>query len=142
MVKKKKRFLALSVRQPWANLIMSGFKDIEIRSWKTTHRGLLLIHAGVNRDRPALSRFKGESDPTGVLLGSVSLVNIFRFTPGNWESLKERTLEEGELPQDQIYYGWVMAHARLLPRPIPFKGIQKLFAVEPKIELLLSLPNF
>src|SRR5947208_17008415 len=33
------------VRQPWAWLIVNGFKDIENRSWKTKHRGPLLIQA-------------------------------------------------------------------------------------------------
>ena len=34
---------AISVRQPWANLIASGKKSIETRRWSTNHRGLLLI---------------------------------------------------------------------------------------------------
>lgn len=36
---------ALSVRQPWASLIASGQKTIEVRSWPTSHRGKLLICA-------------------------------------------------------------------------------------------------
>ncbi|MBV8357602.1 MAG: ASCH domain-containing protein [Deltaproteobacteria bacterium] len=40
----------LSVRQPWTSLIVAGIKSTENRSWKTNHRGRLLIHAG-RRDR-------------------------------------------------------------------------------------------
>ena len=36
---------ALSVKQPWAELIVAGVKDVENRSWATDHRGPLLIHA-------------------------------------------------------------------------------------------------
>lgn len=36
---------ALSVRQPWAWLIVNGYKDIENRSWNTKFRGPVLIHA-------------------------------------------------------------------------------------------------
>ncbi|MBK6616410.1 ASCH domain-containing protein [Ottowia sp.] len=36
---------ALSVRQPWAWLIVQGLKDIENRTWKTNVRGRVLIHA-------------------------------------------------------------------------------------------------
>lgn len=36
---------ALSIRQPWAWLIVNGFKDIENRSWDTKYRGAVLIHA-------------------------------------------------------------------------------------------------
>jgi len=37
--------IALSIRQPWAWLIVHGFKDIENREWHTLFRGRLLIHA-------------------------------------------------------------------------------------------------
>jgi hypothetical protein len=36
---------ALSIRQPWAWLIIHGGKDIENRSWHTKHRGRFLVHA-------------------------------------------------------------------------------------------------
>ena len=35
----------ISIRQPFASLICCGIKTIENRSWKTTYRGKLLIHA-------------------------------------------------------------------------------------------------
>ena len=37
--------LCLSVRQPWAWLIVNGYKDIENRTWSTKVRGRILIHA-------------------------------------------------------------------------------------------------
>lgn len=36
---------ALSIRQPWAWLIVSGYKTLENRGWTTTYKGPLLIHA-------------------------------------------------------------------------------------------------
>jgi len=35
----------LSVQQPWATLLCAGIKDVENRSWDTTFRGTVLIHA-------------------------------------------------------------------------------------------------
>lgn len=47
-----KRF-ALSLKQPWAALVIAGLKSIEIRRWRTTYRGPLLIHAArEDDDRP------------------------------------------------------------------------------------------
>jgi hypothetical protein len=37
--------LCLSVRQPWAWLIVNGYKDVENRTWPTKVRGRILIHA-------------------------------------------------------------------------------------------------
>ena len=36
------------IRQPWAWLIVNGYKDIENRSWHTRYRGKLLIQASAN----------------------------------------------------------------------------------------------
>lgn len=37
--------LALSIRQPWAHLIIHAGKNIENREWRTRVRGRVLIHA-------------------------------------------------------------------------------------------------
>lgn len=37
---------ALTIKQPYASLIVDGIKDIENRTWKTNYRGRILIHAG------------------------------------------------------------------------------------------------
>lgn len=48
---------ALSIRQPWAGLIVAGRKRIEIRTWPANLRGPLLIHASKTRDeRPEAER--------------------------------------------------------------------------------------
>src|SRR4051795_6744327 len=41
---------ALSLKQPWAWLVVNGYKDIENRSWRTNHRGPLLVHASRSLD--------------------------------------------------------------------------------------------
>ncbi len=37
--------VAISIRQPWAALLVAGVKSIEVRTWKTRRRGRVLIHA-------------------------------------------------------------------------------------------------
>ena len=39
----------LSIRQPWASLIVKGFKDVENRSWRTPIRGEIAIHASASK---------------------------------------------------------------------------------------------
>jgi hypothetical protein len=44
---------ALSLKQPWAALLVYGRKSIEVRRWPTARRGHILIHAArVSDDRP------------------------------------------------------------------------------------------
>src|SRR5690242_9023233 len=40
----------ISIRQPWAALIVHGFKDVENRTWPTRYRGAVLIHASLRPD--------------------------------------------------------------------------------------------
>jgi hypothetical protein len=39
----------LSIRQPWAWLIVNGHKDVENRSWHTDFRGRVYVQAGVKQ---------------------------------------------------------------------------------------------
>lgn len=43
--------IALSIRQPWAYLIIHAAKDVENRDWPTRYRGRVLIHAGKTMTR-------------------------------------------------------------------------------------------
>lgn len=44
------RVVALSVKQPWAALLVAGIKAVEIRTWPTKRRGRVLIHASKAAD--------------------------------------------------------------------------------------------
>lgn len=39
----------ITVKQPWASLIVEGIKDIENRTWKTNFRGRVLVHAAAKQ---------------------------------------------------------------------------------------------
>lgn len=67
---------ALSVKQPWAALLVHGLKTIEVRGWPTARRGPILIHAArVPDERPeaseAQSRMSSEGLETAQLLGGI-----------------------------------------------------------------------
>ena len=90
---------ALSIRQPWAWLIIHGGKDIENRTWRTSFRGRVLIHAAkgmthqelvdaydfVHAFDPRLARRmeNGQLDRGGVI-GEVEIVDCIHDTSGRW----------------------------------------------------------
>lgn len=43
---------ALTLHQPWASLVAIGVKTIETRSWPTSYRGPLAIHAAARSPKP------------------------------------------------------------------------------------------
>jgi hypothetical protein len=117
---------ALSVRQPWATLIISGQKTIENRRWTTPYRGPLLIHASQQVDTGSLVIYaeklpsvdldgKGSQPliPTRGIIGMVMLVDV---------------VTESDDPWFEGPYGWVLAD----PTPLPFvemRGALGLFEV-------------
>src|SRR6267378_3713180 len=48
----------ISIRQPWASLIVSGVKDVENRTWSTRYRGPVLIHASRTADKISDDEFQ------------------------------------------------------------------------------------
>lgn len=79
---------ALSVKQPWAELIASGRKRIELRTWSTTYRGPLLICASGQAARsPSAEPWLALHDalPLGV---AVCIVNLFDIlSPGGFAAV-------------------------------------------------------
>ena len=72
---------ALSIRQPWAWLIVNGHKDIENRSWSTKYRGPLLIHASAKKPEVTLladieQHYEVDLPKTFDLGGIVGLANV------------------------------------------------------------------
>ena len=73
----------LSIRQPWAWLIVSGQKDVENRSWKTNFRGRILVHAPAKTD--SMDGFEdSEATVTGAIIGSVEIIACVQDSPSNW----------------------------------------------------------
>jgi hypothetical protein len=92
---------ALSIRQPWAWLILNAGKDIENRDWRPRNpalrfRGTCLIHTGValqptsDELRAWVSQISGvalpRSDelPRGGFVGQVDIIDVVGASPSPW----------------------------------------------------------
>jgi hypothetical protein len=83
---------AISIKQPWASLIVEGIKTVENRAMVWKHRGPLAIHAGKTYDDqwpiwildhfPDAMRIIDESKKlTGGIIGSVNMVDCVMRHP-------------------------------------------------------------
>lgn len=87
---------ALSIRQPYAWLIIHGGKDIENRSWATKFRGRFLVHAAQGMTRAEYNVASWVAGPLGVrlpafedlqrggIVGSVELVDSVDTSDSPW----------------------------------------------------------
>jgi hypothetical protein len=87
---------ALSVRQPWAWLIVQGFKEVENRTWQTSLRGAVLIHAGMQIDREGYEEMREhfpdiplpplEELDRGGIVGQCEIIDCVHQSNSKWFS--------------------------------------------------------
>ena len=121
---------AISLRQPWADLVVSGRKTLELRTWRTSHRGPLAIHASKNVNLEACTKF--QIDPrrlvTGALIGTAELVDIIAVDGVVFDARKNEHLAEGFFQPP--LQGWVLANPHRMDVPLPYSGHMSLFTVD------------
>lgn len=133
----------LSVHQPWAWLIERGVKRVENRSWWTSYRGPLAIHASQTRERmsDATERLIRERWPDsagifpgfrtreivyGAVLCTVVLVDCVKAGPST-------PAPAGQEPWcDRVpgTFWWVLERVTRLDTPLFVRGMQGLFEVD------------
>lgn len=119
---------SISIRQPWAWLILHGGKDIENRDWPTQVRGTVLVHAskGMTRDEyeDAKDTYEYASGCSvrmpafvelerGGIVGQVDIVGCATKSTSPWFFGK---------------FGFILANAKPLPFR-PYKGMLGFFEV-------------
>ncbi|MBC8446429.1 MAG: ASCH domain-containing protein [Chloroflexi bacterium] len=124
---------ALSIRQPWAELILQGRKTIELRTWQTHYRGRIAIHASQTVQEEACVAYG--LDPArvvrGALIGTVELVDILPLDEAAWEALRDQHLSLREFPGP--IFGWRLEAPQRLSQPIPMRGRMSLFNVPDEV---------
>lgn len=111
---------AISIKQPWASLIVHGIKDIENRTWKCPKQYIgqrVLIHASKKdagwKDLPLNFRqievarehgFSFDELPKGAIIGSVVITDCVQNHPSVWA--------------EKDCWNWVLKDAVLFEKPI------------------------
>ncbi len=131
---------ALTISQPYASLIADGHKWVENRTWDTSYRGPLAIHAGKGSRYLTAGELRGF--PTGVVVATCHLLACFsvvRLREALWDIDKSRSFLKStgcdlDLLSDVIEHGytegpyaWVLTHVQKLPEPVAATGKQGLW---------------
>lgn len=131
---------ALSFTQPWATLVALGAKRIETRSWTTSYRGLLAIHAAKRFPAEAVELcwqepFRSALEaggyyahsassnnpfqlPLGAVVAVVTLIEVRRIGIDDVPAEPERTF--GNYIPGR--YAWFFQHVHRLPEPVAARG--------------------
>jgi hypothetical protein len=154
----------LTLRQPWASLFVSGCKQIETRSWQTSYRGPLAIHASAKMTIDemhlcltlpfaealgALGFHTPGGLPRAAILGTVTLVDCLPMVAGRAtgdapefafndpRALTDRERAFGHYAAGR--FAWITSlHRLILDKPIPAKGRLGLWELPAEIAARLA----
>jgi len=127
---------ALSLKQPWAALLASGRKTIEVRNWPTVRRGRILIHAArVSDERPegwklVPADLRSLAQRTGGILAVADLVDCVAYGSRDaFAADQDKHLNDPEWFKGRVHYGFTFANATVLPFR-PYSGWMRFFPVD------------
>lgn len=129
----------ITIQQPWALLIALGVKDIENRTWKTSHRGRVYLHTAARyasghrnmtqlldtnqwleiEKRGLQASLCGDSFPLSSIIGYVDIVDCVINHPSVWAEKSDVFIRShvGIISKPPIY-NWVLANPVLFDKPI------------------------
>ena len=115
---------AITLREPWASLVVNGYKKYEFRSWKTSYRGKILIHAAKLCDKNNIDRFKSYNLNYGTseIIGEAEIIDCIKVD----DELREKLLKI----DNNVYsksgfdetYAFVLTNCKKYDKYIPCRG--------------------
>ncbi len=115
---------ALSIRQPWAWLVVNGHKDVENRTWPTRFRGRVYVHAGKTKEHDDFPEIRSLLEQTdivlpdrfslGAIVGEVDIVGCLTGSRSKWFFGP---------------YGFLLRDPVAYAEPIPCRGMLGFFNV-------------
>jgi len=136
---------AITIWQPWASLLVSGEKKHETRSWATSYRGPIAIHAAKRPLRRTIdamaagnlwetlalfeSLFSGPDElvqlSTGAIVGKALLVRCNLIDEAFVAKLTPMEIALGDFTLGR--YAWEFHGMVPVDSPVPAKGMQGLW---------------
>ena len=133
---------AITLHQPWATLIVDGHKRYETRSWRTSYRGPVCIHAGRQTDQYFADWLIAKGDPAGrdleelptsAIIGIAHIVDVLstnRFLPSAQEA------QYGDYSSDR--WAWKLDGIFRLVHPVECSGKLGLWTVPSEAEISIA----
>lgn len=147
---------AITLYQPWASLVAVGAKKFETRSWSTSYRGPIAIHASKKHPYHSIGGIIGETTdamlvalggldlrelPLGVIVATAELVGCWHtygraeiICCGNLKGSRPGRINDFVSNDDLIFgdfsrgrFAWELENIKQLQTPIPVRGMQGLW---------------
>lgn len=114
---------ALTIKEPWASLIINNYKTYEFRSWKTNYRGKILIHAGLSLEKKESKNFEDYNlnYQCGNIIGEATITDCILVTKEFNKKLLDINNKVYKNNHENLY-AWKLENIVKYENPIPIKG--------------------
>jgi hypothetical protein len=121
----------LSLKQPFAELLVSGKKPIELRKWNTKFRGKFLIHASkqVDEERASSLNIDHTKLSKGAIIGTADLYDVKEYK-SKAEFVKDKNKHYADIKKFGSKYGFMVRNAYRFRTPKPYPGRLRFFEVQ------------
>lgn len=119
----------LSIAQPFAHLVVTGRKKIELRTWNTRFRGEFLVHAPLKVRAADMKRLGVREQPTGAVVGRAEISGVKTYETAA-ALRRDRRLHFSNSELEGIVYGFVLRRPKKFRTPVPYKGMLGFFDVD------------
>ncbi len=126
---------ALAMSQPWAELLASGKKKIEVRTKNASYRGWFYIYAVAKDTKEDVVKMFGFRNlPTGVIIGKAFLQDVKRYADEKAFyrdtnlHLASREIIKQEGWNLKTKYGYIISKVKRV-KPFPYRGMPGFFPV-------------
>ena len=112
---------ALTIKEPWASLIINGYKNYEFRSWKTNYRGKILIHTSKTMEKVEGVEKYNLNYIKGAIIGEVTITDCILVD----ETLDKRLRKENNIVYKNNHvgcYAWKIENIKKYDKPIYVNG--------------------
>lgn len=130
---------ALTICQPYAHLIClpeshPQHKRVENRTWPTSHRGPIAIHAGKSKAWLVGEDVDGISESQLVFGAVVAIADLVACIHVNHKREFDRFPWLASHRHALGPWCWVLMDVRVLPKPVPYKGAQGIWEIPDGLE--------
>ncbi|MFH1889811.1 MAG: ASCH domain-containing protein [Nanoarchaeota archaeon] len=108
----------LTLKQPWAELVLQGRKKIELRKWNMNFRGPFFIYSSKIPDADGMKKFGFDNLPNGFVLGRANLVDVKKYIDGD-DFLKDK--KKHLATEEWGKYGFILDDVKRI-KPISARG--------------------
>lgn len=104
----------ISIKEPWASLILEGYKHFEFRTWKTKYRGEIYIHTSKTVDKEAMKHFENLNldYKRGYIIGKANLDDCIEVNKEFEDSLIKENQQVYGLTKGRSGFAWKISNPK------------------------------